>query len=105
MHNTTPHIKSQAIFIDGKDRTDEIESYSFKDDKCLVIYKNNGKSYTYNQNKIQIVKSALQTKKAERIFGYLKEIAETIGLKTEEGKNILADSYGNIHLFLNFYSF
>ncbi|WPO84132.1 AAA domain-containing protein [Chryseobacterium sp. JJR-5R] len=94
--NTTPQLKSQAIFIDGKDRTDEIESYSFKNDKCLVIYKNNGKSYTYNQNKIQIVKSALQTKKAERIFGYLKEIAETIGLKTEEGNNILADSYDRI---------
>lgn len=50
--NTPLHLKSQAIYIDGKDRTDEIESYSFKGGKCVVIYKNNGKSYSYHQNKI-----------------------------------------------------
>jgi hypothetical protein len=46
--------------------------------------------------KIENVKSALQTQKAESIFSYFKEIAETIGLKTEEGNNILADSYEKI---------
>lgn len=94
--NTTPHLKSKAIYIDGKDRTDEIESYSLEGGKCVVVYKNNGKSYSYHQNKIQIIQSALQTQKAENIFSYLKEIAETIGLKTEEGNNILADSYERI---------
>lgn len=94
--NTPLHLKSQAIYIDGKDKTDEIESYSFEGGKCSVVYKNNGKSYSYHQNKIQIVKSALQTQKAGSIFSYLKEIAETIGLKTEEGNNILANSYKKI---------
>jgi hypothetical protein len=29
MHKNTPsQLKSKAIYIDGKDRTDEIESYS-----------------------------------------------------------------------------
>ncbi|MBW8523835.1 AAA family ATPase [Chryseobacterium chendengshani] len=97
MHkNTSPQLKSQAIYIDGNERTDEIESYSFEGGKCVVVYKNNGKSYSYHQNKIQIVKSALKTQKAENIFSYFKEIAETIGLKTEEGNNILADSYERI---------
>ncbi|KUJ49766.1 AAA domain-containing protein [Chryseobacterium sp. JAH] len=97
MHKiTTTHLKSQAIYIDGKERTDEIESFSFTGEKYIVVFKNNGKSYTYNKSKIQIVKSAIQTKNAGSIFSYLKEIAETIGLKTEEGNNILADSYERI---------
>jgi len=94
--NTIPLLKSQAIYIDGKDRTDEIESYSYTGENCKVIYKNNGKSYTYNKSKIQIIQSALQTQKAESIFSYLKEIADTIGLKTEEGNNILSESYERI---------
>lgn len=94
--NATAHLKSQAIYIDGKNRTEEIESYSFEDNKCVVVYKNNGKSYSYNQSKIQIVQSALQTQRAEHVFNYLKEIAEAIGLKTEEGNNILAYSYDRI---------
>ncbi|AZA54050.1 AAA domain-containing protein [Chryseobacterium sp. G0201] len=94
--NTISKLKSQAIYIDGKDRTDEIESYSFEGNKCVVTYKSNGKSYSYHQSKIKIIKSALQTQKAENIFNYFKEIAETIGLKTEEGNNILANSYEKI---------
>ncbi|MBD3906882.1 AAA domain-containing protein [Chryseobacterium sp. Ch-15] len=91
--NATSHLKSKAIYIDGKNRTAEIESYNFNGEKCTVIYKNNGKSYSYNKSKIQIVKSTIQTKNAESIFSYLKEIAETVGLTTEEGGNTLAKSY------------
>lgn len=53
--NTFPHLKSQAFYIDGKDRTDEIESYSLEGYKCVVVCKGNGKSYTYYQSKIKIV--------------------------------------------------
>ncbi|MCX8525876.1 hypothetical protein OF897_18335 [Chryseobacterium formosus] len=77
------------MYIDGKDRTYEIESYNFVGEKCSVTYKNNGKSYSYNESRIQIVKSAIQTKNAENIFSYLKDIAETVGLTTEEGSNII----------------
>lgn len=97
MQKSTSHkLKEQAIYIDGKDRTEEIESHSFEGNKCVVTYKSNGKSYSYHQSKIKIIKSALQTQKAENIFNYFKKIAETIGLKTEEGNNILADSYNRI---------
>lgn len=95
MHNSAQNLKSQAIYIDGKDRTDEIESFSLEGNKCVVIYKSNGKSYSYHQNKIRIVKSAIQSEKAGSIFSYLKEIAQTIGLN-KEGNNILADSYSRI---------
>lgn len=45
---------------------------------------------------IKIVRSAIQSERAENIFSYLKAIAESVGLKTEEGNNILANSYGSI---------
>ena len=61
-------LKKQVIYIDGKDKTDEIESYSFVGNKCIVVYKNNNKSYSYGQGKVQIVKSAVQSKKSETIF-------------------------------------
>lgn len=93
---TTQKLKQKAIYIDGKNRTDEIESYSFEGEQCMVTYKNNGKAYSYPQSRIKIIKSAIQSQKAGDIFSYLKEIAKSIGLKTEEGNNILAKSYGNI---------
>lgn len=62
----------------------------------MVIYKNNGKSYFYPRSRIEIVKSAIQSQKAGDIFSYLKKIAESIGLKTEEGHNILAKNYSSI---------
>lgn len=98
--NTTPLLKSQAIYINGKDRTEEIEFYSFEGGKCVVIYKNNGKSYSYHQSKIEIVQSALQTQKSVDIFSYLKAVAETTGLKSEEGRNSLSDSYKKISFIL-----
>ena len=88
--------KSQALFIDGKDRTDEIESYAFEGNKCLVTYKNNGKTYAYHRNKVKIVNSALQSSESASVFSYLKKIAEAVGLTTEEGTNILADHYHKI---------
>lgn len=94
MQKTTalPKIK-EMIYIDGKDRTDEIKSYSFEGNKCIVVFNYNGKSYSYSKNKIRIVKPPAQTKS---IFNYLKDIVDTIGLTTDEGNNILADSYSKI---------
>lgn len=97
MQKSTPYkFRKEAIYIDGKDRTDDIESYSFEGGKCVLTYKNNGKTYSYPQHRIKIVKSAIQSERAGSIFSYLKAIAESVGLKTEEGNNILANSYGKI---------
>jgi len=38
----------------------------------------------------------LQSKKAQTTFKYLKAIADAVGLKSDEGKNILSDSYDRI---------
>jgi superfamily I DNA and/or RNA helicase len=97
MQKSTQYIlKKEAIYIDSKDRTDEILSYSFEGNKCVVVYKNSGKAYSYPQHRVKVVRSAIQSVRAENIFSYLKAIAASIGLKTEEGNNILANSYGSI---------
>jgi superfamily I DNA and/or RNA helicase len=86
-------LKRELIYIDGKDETDRVVSYSYRGDKCVIVFKNTDKEYSYNRNKVKIVKTAISDNKAHNIFNYLKKIADTIGLKTEEGNNILAKSY------------
>jgi len=86
-------LKRELIYIDGKDETDRIVSYSYRDNKCVVVFKNNNTEYSYGRNRAKIVKTAISDDKSHNIFNYLKKIADTVGLKTEEGNNILAKSY------------
>jgi superfamily I DNA and/or RNA helicase/very-short-patch-repair endonuclease len=89
-------LKKEQIYIDGKDRTDDIVSYSYRGDRCAITFKNSDTPYTYSNCKVKIVKSAISSEKADNLFNYLKKIADTVGLKTEEGNNILAKSYSTI---------
>ena len=86
-------IKRELIYIDGKDETERIDSCWDYGDKCGVVFKNRETEYTYNKNRVRIVKTAISEDNANNIFSYLNKIAETVGLKTEEGSNILAKSY------------
>jgi Superfamily I DNA and RNA helicases and helicase subunits len=94
-------LKKELIYIDGKNRTDDIVSYrfigmGFTKDKCAIKYKSNNIEYSYSANKVRIVKSAINSEQSNDLFKYLNQIANTVGLTTEEGKNILADSYSKI---------
>jgi len=94
-------LKTELIYIDGKNRTNDINSYHFietglKKGKYAIKYKNNNAEYFYSANKVEIIESAIKSEKSNNLFKYLIQIAETVGLKTEEGKNILADSYSKI---------
>ena len=89
-------LKRELIYIDEKDETDRVEKYSYKDDRCVVVFKNNNKEFSYSKTRARIVRTAVSGEKAFSVFNYLKEIADTVGLKTEEGKNILAKSYESI---------
>jgi len=86
-------LKRDLIYIDGKDESSRVVSYSYRGDKCVIIFKNNNTEYSYGKNRVRIIKTAISDVKAYNIFDYLKKIADTIGLKTEEGNNILAKSY------------
>lgn len=89
-------LKRELIYIDEKDETDRIEKYSFKGDRCVVVFKNNNKEFSYSKNRAKIVRTAVSEDKAFNVFNYLKDIAETVGLKTEEGDNILAKNFESI---------
>ena len=94
-------LKKELIYIDGKNRTDDIVAYRFYGtgfikNNCAIKFKNSTKEYPYNANKIKIVKSAINSEKASNLFQYLNQIAANFGLTTEEGTNILADSYSKI---------
>ncbi len=89
-------LKRELIYIDEKDETDRIARYSYKGDKCVIVFKNSSKEFSYGKNRARIVRTAVSSDKAFNVFNYLQEIADTVGLKTEEGDNILSRSYNSI---------
>lgn len=74
MYNTNKFVLKEAIYIDGKDKTNDIQSCSFVGEKCIVAFKSSNKKYAYNKDKVQIIQSALQSKKAVTTFNYLKQL-------------------------------
>jgi superfamily I DNA and/or RNA helicase/very-short-patch-repair endonuclease len=94
-------LLKELIFIDGKNKTDTIASYravgtGYLKDKYVIKYKNTDKEYTYSAIRVNIVQSAIYSGESNNLFNYLNQIAEAIGLTTEEGINILAESYSKI---------
>lgn len=89
-------LKRELIYIDEKDETDRIVQYSYKGDRCVIVFKNSSKEFSYGKNRARIVRTAVSGDKAFSVFNYLQEIADTVGLKTEEGDNILSRSYNSI---------
>lgn len=82
-------LKRELIYIDEKDVTDSIETYTFHDGLYRIVFKNDAKPYSYSQKRIQIVKTAVSKDEAFRVFQYLRETASIVGLKTEQGDNTL----------------
>src|SRR5690606_5218153 len=84
------------IYIDEQDVTDRVTKYSYKGDRCVIIFKNGDREFSYSKNRAKIVRTALTGDNAFNVFKYLKEIADTVGLKTVEGEKILSRSYESI---------
>ncbi len=89
-------LKRELIYIDEKDETNKVAQYSYKGDKIRIVFKNGNKEFFYNRNRIRIIKTAISSDKAFKVFKYIQDIADTVGLKTEEGNNILSRSYQSI---------
>lgn len=60
-----------------------------------IFYENRYKETILNQS-LSFVQSALSMPKSKECFDYLKELAIAVGLKGEDGKNILANRYNKI---------
>jgi hypothetical protein len=89
-------LKRELIYIDGKDETDRIERYWHHGNRCVIVFRNSNRQFSYSADRARIVQTAVSSDKAYHVFNYLKEIADTVGLKTEEGNNILSKSYDRI---------
>lgn len=89
-------LKRELIYIDDIERTDEIANYWFRDDRCVIVFKSSNREFSYGRNRTKIIKTAISTEKAFNVFNYLKEIADTVGLKTDDGNNILSKSFYTI---------
>ncbi|MGL4956437.1 MAG: hypothetical protein ACRC9X_04600, partial [Bacteroidales bacterium] len=61
-------MRKEHIYINEKDETDNISSYSFRNSKCIITFNNSDKEYSYDQNKVKIVKTAISDDKAYNIF-------------------------------------
>lgn len=86
-------IKRDLIYIDDIDKTSEIESYEVVDNKISVRFKNGKKSFLYGRRRVRIVKAVPTSDIANTIYSYIKELAEVVGLKDDEGSNLLADNF------------
>src|SRR5690606_28358233 len=89
-------IKRELIYIDGKDETDRVKRYSYNGDKCVIVFKSSNKEFSDSRNRAKIVQTAVSNDKAYNVFNYLNEIADTIGLRTEKGDNILSKGFASI---------
>ncbi|WP_304067855.1 AAA domain-containing protein [Pedobacter glucosidilyticus] len=89
-------IKRELIYIDERDETNRIAQYSYRGDKCIIVFKGSSKEFAYSRDRAKIIRTAVTGDEAFSVFNYLKEIANTVGLKTEEGNNILSKSYDSI---------
>jgi hypothetical protein len=87
--------KNEQILVKGVDKTDTIREWRESDGTITITYLN-GAAYTYNAKNVQIIRSVLSDDKIEGRFKYLKRIAEIVGLKDEQGNNILSKRYNNI---------
>jgi superfamily I DNA and/or RNA helicase len=84
------------IIVKDEDKTDSIRTWSENDGKVDITY-SNGKTYSYNADKVQIKRSVLSNDMAWKCFEYLKRIAQNVGLQDPHtGKNILANHYDKI---------
>lgn len=89
-------LKRDLIYIDGEDVTNRVQKYSYKDDRCIIVFKNNPKEFSYGRNRAKIVKTAISGDAAFNVFNYLKQIAKTVGLINDKGVNSLARNYEKI---------
>ncbi len=89
-------MKKKLIYIDGKNETDRIVSYSYNNNQYGIIFNNSNKKYFYNENRLKIIENEITEYSAHKVFNYLSKLASIVGLQTNTGENMLARSYQRI---------
>ncbi len=82
--------------IKGEDKTKQIKAINFVGPKVRVVFTNDPRVYSYNRHNVRVIESALSNKISNKRFQYLKEIAQLVGVRAEDGTNILEQHYNKI---------
>ncbi|GAB6011007.1 AAA domain-containing protein [Viscerimonas tarda] len=84
------------IIIKGEDKTNSVKNWQQFGDKVEITFCNSEKKYSYREQDVKIILSALLKESAKQRFEYLKRIATAVSLKNESIGNILANQYDKI---------
>ena len=86
------------IILKNQDKTKEIESYEFEGECLKVKFFNQDTLYTYGKGKYELLEVAELCQNELKTFEYLAKIAETIGIKGDDDKSLLANEYAKIEI-------
>lgn len=53
-------LKKELIYIYEKDETNRIEKYSYKGDRCVIVFKNNSKEFSYGKKQSESCKDSIK---------------------------------------------
>ena len=86
----------------GKELFDISAIYVFKHNynSYWHICFNNGSERDYNESDLHIVKSCLSSAESQSVFNYLRQTAESVSIKSDDGTNLLSKQYEKISDFV-----
>lgn len=88
------------IHHNGKELFNISEIYEFKDffTTVWVVFFSDGSFRSYHVSDLEITKSCLTSPVAKNVFNYFKDTADIIGLKSDDGANLLIKQYEKIEM-------
>jgi hypothetical protein len=84
------------IIIKGEDKTKSVKNWQEVGRTIEITFCNGEKKYSYREQDVKIISSALLKENAKLRFEYLKRIARAVSLESEQVGNILANQYNKI---------
>lgn len=72
-------LHQELIYIDEQDVTDKVASYSFKNDRCVIVFKSGDKEFSYSRNRAKIGRTSLSGKAALNVLNTSKTLLEQLG--------------------------
>ena len=84
------------IILKNQDKTKEIEFYELENECLKVKFFNQDTLYTYGKGKYELLEVAELCQNELKTFEYLAKIAETIGIKGDDDKSLLANEYAKV---------